>query len=92
MVTKLLTALLRGYKKYISPLLGRRCRFSPTCSEYAQEALAVHGPGKGLVLTLWRLLRCNPLGRWGYDPVPPRGLWRAPGRRLYPAFERREHK
>ena len=54
-MTRLLIALLRGYKKYISPHLGHHCRFIPTCSEYAMQALAVHGLVKGLLLTVWRL-------------------------------------
>ena len=69
-MTRVLIALLRGYKRYISPHLGHHCRFVPTCSEYAMQALAVHGLGKGLLLTVWRLLRCNPLFPGGYDHVP----------------------
>ncbi|HVB82019.1 MAG TPA: membrane protein insertion efficiency factor YidD [Candidatus Binataceae bacterium] len=63
-----------AYRWSISPLLaamtGPACRFEPTCSEYAQQALAIHGLGRGLYLTLRRLLRCRPRGGWGYDPVP----------------------
>ena len=81
-VLGLLIALLRGYKRWISPLLGHHCRFIPTCSEYAMQALAVHGLFKGLLLTVWRLLRCNPFGKFGYDPVPPRGRWVSDERRL----------
>jgi putative membrane protein insertion efficiency factor len=62
------------YRWLISPLLaataGPACRFDPTCSEYAHQALTVHGLGRGLYLTLRRLLRCRPMGGWGYDPVP----------------------
>lgn len=62
------------YRRLISPLLmaaaGPACRFEPTCSEYAHQALAAHGLGRGLYLTLRRLLRCRPMGGWGYDPVP----------------------
>ena len=58
-MTRLLIALLKGYKKYISPHLGHHCRFVPTCSEYAMQALAVHGFFKGTLLTVWRLLRCR---------------------------------
>ena len=54
-MTRLLIALLKGYKKYISPHLGHHCRFVPTCSEYAMQALAVHGFFKGTLLTVWRL-------------------------------------
>ena len=81
-MTRALIALLRGYKKYISPHLGHHCRFTPTCSEYAMQALAVHGLGKGLLLTVWRLLRCNPFGKFGYDPVPEKGRWVSDERRL----------
>lgn len=78
----LLIALLKGYKKYISPLLGHHCRFLPTCSVYAMQALEIHGLFKGLALTLWRLLRCNPLCKFGYDPVPEKGRWQNPAARL----------
>ena len=81
-MTRALIALLRGYKRYISPHLGHHCRFVPTCSEYAMQALAVHGLGKGLLLTVWRLLRCNPFGKFGYDPVPEKGRWVSDERRL----------
>ena len=81
-MTRVLIALLRGYKRYISPHLGHHCRFVPTCSEYAMQALAVHGLGKGLLLTVWRLLRCNPFGKFGYDPVPPKGRWVSDERKL----------
>lgn len=69
------TAAIGLYRLTLSPLLGRQCRFEPTCSRYALEAYRVHGPLRGTGLTLWRLLRCQPLCRGGYDPVPP-----APGR------------
>ena len=73
-----LTAPIRLYKRRISPGLGWHCRFTPTCSEYAQQAILQHGCIKGLLLAAWRLARCNPLGRWGFDPVPPAGRWRSP--------------
>ncbi len=63
-------ALVRGYKKYISPLLPPSCRFTPTCSEYAMEAIQKHGAWKGGLLAIWRILRCNPFCKGGYDPVP----------------------
>ena len=81
-MTALLIRLLKAYKRHISPNLGHHCRFTPTCSEYAMQALEVHGLCKGLLLTLWRLLRCNPLCRFGFDPVPPKGKWVSPERRL----------
>jgi hypothetical protein len=62
---------VRAYQKLISPLLGNHCRFAPSCSQYAMEALRVHGVLRGSVLAAWRILRCNPLGQSGYDPVPP---------------------
>ncbi|MGH7016843.1 MAG: membrane protein insertion efficiency factor YidD [Caulobacteraceae bacterium] len=62
----------RAYKLTLSPWIGRQCRFLPTCSDYAAEALVVHGPLKGGALAIWRLLRCHPFGGSGYDPVPPR--------------------
>lgn len=63
-------ALIRLYKRFISPLLGPRCRFSPSCSTYAMEALERHGLLRGGWLSVWRLLRCNPFTEGGYDPVP----------------------
>jgi putative membrane protein insertion efficiency factor len=61
---------LRFYKGTISPYLPASCRFVPSCSEYAAEAVAKHGLVYGSALGLWRLLRCNPFARAGYDPVP----------------------
>lgn len=58
------------YQKCISPFTPPSCRFTPTCSEYAKQALKKHGPVKGLALAIWRILRCNPWGGSGYDPVP----------------------
>ena len=58
------------YQKIISPLTPPSCRFTPTCSEYARQALLKHGPVKGLYLAVRRLLRCHPWGGSGYDPVP----------------------
>lgn len=67
----LLRGLIRGYQLFISPLLGPRCRFYPTCSHYALEAIETHGALKGSWLSLCRLLRCHPWSEGGVDPVPP---------------------
>ena len=67
-----LLALVRFYQRQISPLFPPCCRFTPTCSQYALEAIQVHGAAKGVFLALKRILRCNPLFPGGYDPVPPR--------------------
>ena len=64
------TAAVGAYRRYVSPLLGRHCRFHPTCSRYAQEAVGVHGLARGAWLALRRLLRCHPLHPGGFDPVP----------------------
>lgn len=64
--------LVRLYGKYISPLKKPSCRFKPTCSAYAIDALKEWGPILGLALTVWRILRCNPFSKGGYDPVPKR--------------------
>jgi putative membrane protein insertion efficiency factor len=66
--------LIGLYRKYISPLKPPCCRFTPTCSAYAIEAFQKRGFFAGLILTIWRILRCNPFGRGGYDPVPERGF------------------
>ena len=62
--------VLRGYKRWISPALPHACRFVPTCSEYAMEAIERHGAARGSLLAVARLLRCHPFARAGYDPVP----------------------
>lgn len=67
---RILIAAVRGYQRYIPPAFPRHCRFMPTCSQYAIEALQKHGALKGSALAIWRILRCNPLCRGGYDPVP----------------------
>ena len=66
-----LVLLVRGYQRWISPALPPTCRFHPTCSAYAVEALQVHGLFKGTALTVWRLLRCAPWHPGGVDEVPP---------------------
>jgi len=64
-----LIAAVRLYQLALSPLLGGRCRFRPSCSEYFIEAVKKRGPVRGAVMGLWRILRCNPLSKGGYDPV-----------------------
>ena len=74
-----LLALVRLYRKHISPARPPCCRFIPTCSTYALEAIEVHGALKGGLLTVWRVLRCHPFHKeksFIYDPVPPKGGWR----------------
>lgn len=72
--TSAVGAALWLYKGTVSPLLGPRCRFQPSCSQYAADALTLHGPVRGGWLALRRVCRCHPLGGSGYDPVPPRFL------------------
>ena len=74
MLTKCLVSLIGLYQTHVSPLRGPACKYYPTCSEYAKQAFVAHGPVKGLLLASWRLLRCNPFSRGGYDPVPPRKI------------------
>lgn len=63
-------AALRGYRRYVSPLLGAHCRFHPSCSVYAEQAVARYGVGRGLAMAVKRVLRCHPWHPGGYDPVP----------------------
>ncbi len=74
--TRLLLAPVRMYQRLISPALPRRCKYEPTCSAYAVQALRSHGPLRGTVLAGWRLLRCNPFSHGGYDPVSDQRLFR----------------
>jgi uncharacterized protein len=70
MFSRFICFVIRLYQLCLSPWLGTCCRFEPSCSHYAQEAVARHGAAKGGLLALRRLLRCHPLARHGYDPVP----------------------
>ena len=70
MTAKLIIFLIRAYQVMFSPFLGGACRFQPTCSAYAIEAVATHGALRGSLLAARRLSRCHPLGRAGFDPVP----------------------
>ena len=69
-LAQLLLALIGFYRRFVSPLMGPRCRFVPTCSAYGLEAIQKHGPWRGSWLTIKRLLRCTPLTPCGCDPVP----------------------
>ncbi|MBR3687648.1 MAG: membrane protein insertion efficiency factor YidD [Lentisphaeria bacterium] len=71
-IRELVILPFRLYRRWISPLFPPCCRFTPTCSQYAIEAVRIHGILRGLALTSWRILRCNPWCRGGYDPVPPK--------------------
>ena len=71
-------APIRLYQRFISPLLPARCRYHPTCSAYAVEAVRTYGVLRGVVLAGWRLLRCNPLSAGGVDPVASQRLFRRP--------------
>jgi putative membrane protein insertion efficiency factor len=70
-MSKLLVWLVRGYQLLVSPMLGQNCRFYPTCSNYAIEALRTHGGARGGLLALRRVCRCHPWNPGGVDPVPP---------------------
>lgn len=67
---RLLQALIRGYQLLVSPFLGSHCRFTPSCSQYASEAIGKYGAMKGSWLAIRRILRCHPFCRGGFDPVP----------------------
>lgn len=66
-----LIALIRAYQWLLSPFLGNNCRYHPSCSQYAAEAIAIHGPLRGFGMALRRISRCHPWRPGGYDPVPP---------------------
>ncbi len=72
----LLLALLRGYRYLLSPWIGGSCRYWPTCSEYASEAIEAHGAARGSYMAMARLARCHPYGAGGVDPVPATFRWR----------------
>jgi uncharacterized protein len=69
--------LIKIYQYTISPLFPNSCRYTPSCSQYSVDALKLHGVFKGLLLSVIRIIRCNPWGGHGYDPVPPKGKWKA---------------
>ena len=66
----ILIAMIRFYQKFLSPLKHTRCHYTPTCSQYGLEAIQKYGAFKGSLLACWRILRCNPFSKGGYDPVP----------------------
>ena len=88
---RVLCVPIRAYQYTLSPWIGRSCRFTPSCSNYTMQAIMTHGCVKGILLGVWRIARCNPFGKWGFDPVPEPGRWQNPARRLQPAklFEKR---
>lgn len=67
---KALISLIRWYQCHLSPKLGASCKYLPTCSQYAIEAVERHGVVRGSLMAIWRIIRCNPFSRGGYDPVP----------------------
>jgi uncharacterized protein len=71
-VKRLLLAVIRAYQRFVSPALPRRCRYEPTCSAYAAQAVKELGPLKGAIVATWRLLRCNPFSNGGLDPLEAR--------------------
>ncbi len=75
-VTAVVLAPIRLYQRFISPALPRRCKYEPTCSAYAAEAIRELGASRGLIVAAWRLARCNPFSHGGYDPVEARTLFR----------------
>jgi uncharacterized protein len=75
-VRTLLIAPIRAYQRWISPMFPRRCKYHPTCSEYAVQAVQRYGMLRGTVLAAWRVLRCNPFSHGGYDPVSAQTLFR----------------
>jgi uncharacterized protein len=72
MIRTVLLTLLAFYQRWVSPMLGNHCRFHPSCSAYAAEAVDTHGAARGIALALWRLARCHPWCTGGVDLVPPR--------------------
>ncbi|WP_253307780.1 membrane protein insertion efficiency factor YidD [Rickettsia endosymbiont of Orchestes rusci] len=71
-MTSILLLIIKFYQYFISPLLGNNCRFYPSCSEYAKDAIIIHGNFKGLWLVFKRIIKCHPFCQGGYDPVPLR--------------------
>ena len=76
LLRRLFVLPIRAYQRWLSPLKPPSCRFHPTCSEYALQAVLAHGIVKGTLLGTWRILRCHPFCAGGLDPVPERGRWK----------------
>lgn len=95
-MTRLLLALLGFYKRWLSPALHSLhrggCKFVPTCSEYAAEAIAIHGPLRGSGLAAWRLLRCHPFTRGGFEPVPPAAAQPAAPAQIHARIHPSDHR
>lgn len=73
LIKKAMIFLIRTYQLMLSPRFSHgSCRFTPTCSQYAIEAIEIHGIFKGSLMAIWRILRCNPFNKGGWDPVPPK--------------------
>lgn len=66
----LIVKIIHAYRRFLSPLIGQQCRFTPTCSHYAEQAIELYGPARGSWMALKRILRCHPLCAGGHDPVP----------------------
>jgi len=77
-VEKPLLLLLNIYQQFVSPLLGQNCKHYPSCSSFSKEAIIKHGPITGLILSVARILRCNPWSLGGYDPIPDKISYRSP--------------
>jgi putative membrane protein insertion efficiency factor len=82
MIQRIVLAPVHAYRRWVSPLLPRRCKYEPTCSAYAIDAVREFGAARGVVLAVWRVLRCNPWSHGGYDPVSAQRLF--PGRPARP--------
>jgi putative membrane protein insertion efficiency factor len=80
MLRRVVLLPLRAYQRVLSPMFGQRCRYYPSCSEYAAQAIERFGILRGVVLAGWRLLRCNPWSRGGFDPVEAQRLFRPKAR------------
>ena len=78
---KAVLAPILAYRRFLSPVMPARCKYHPSCSRYAVEAIERHGAARGLVLAGWRLLRCNPFSHGGHDPVSAQTLFQGPRRR-----------